>query len=369
MKYLSRSRSVHPTYWPLKIASFAALESAADSSLLAVSLLRTTKFLKEIVVEKDWNNQRTGTNPLSNARQPWEWHVVLSAMNPPQPALWARPKIPTKKAKRAIPVDNPFQNQAMIRAFEVRGAGSSVVNGVYQADQQVDGVQAYRKVGTNIMLHRYPNTERRGTSIWWIADWGPGRRPADGDDTDYYFASSSLGLPPQSGWRIDSKCDGGLPAPVVAPHGVSVQYYQQQIHHQQQQQLTHSRGGAPIQLIRSLPESKYHCRKQSVATSPSSETPKKAMPSVEGVEKENGVDEVKASEPPSKEKNGFCRTTNETCCICLESFKEGESIIRLPCFHIFHSAEISKWLLKNHRCPLCQTSILRGFMEIDEKAS
>mmetsp|Transcript_35767 Transcript_35767/g.57450 ORF Transcript_35767/g.57450 Transcript_35767/m.57450 type:complete len:362 (-) Transcript_35767:162-1247(-) len=272
-------------------------------------------------------------------------------------------------ALSAIPVDNPFQNQAMIRAFEVRGAGSSVVNGVYQADQQVDGVQAYRKVGTNIMLHRYPNTERRGTSIWWIADWGPGRRPADGDDTDYYFASSSLGLPPQSGWRIDSKCDGGLPAPVVAPHGVSVQYYQQQIHHHQQQQLTHSRGGAPIQLIRSLPESKYHCRKQSVATSPSSETPKKAIPSVEGLEKENGVDEVKASEPPSKEKNGFCRTTNETCCICLESFKEGESIIRLPCFHIFHSAEISKWLLKNHRCPLCQTSILRGFMEIDEKAS
>jgi len=279
-------------------------------------------------------------------------------------------------ALSAIPVDNPFQNQPMIRAFEVKGAGSSVVNGVYKVDQQVDGVQAYRKVGTNIMLHRYPNIDRSGASIWWIADWGPGRRPADGDDTDYYFASSSFSLPPQSGWRIDNKCDGVLPPPVVAPHGVSVTYYRQQLHRQQQQQQTHSRGGAPIQLIRSLPESKYHCRKQSAAATSPSKTPKKEASVEEKMEEEEeeeekGEVEAKASGPPTKEKNGFCSsspTTNETCCICLESFKEGDSIIRLPCFHIFHSAEISKWLLKNHRCPLCQTSILRGFMEIDEKA-
>mmetsp|Transcript_19075 Transcript_19075/g.26662 ORF Transcript_19075/g.26662 Transcript_19075/m.26662 type:complete len:325 (-) Transcript_19075:401-1375(-) len=232
-------------------------------------------------------------------------------------------------ALSAIPVDNPFQNQPMIRAFEVRGAGSAIVNGIYQAQQQVDGVQAYRKVGTNIMLHRYPNSGGSGSSVWWIADWGAGRRPADGDDTDYYFNNSQLPVPPQNGWRLDNACQGAHPAPIVVPHGTHIQSYEI---YRQQQPLRSARGGAPIQIIRSLPESKYKSKM------------------------------IKKTDADGKEKE---IATPETCCICLSEFKDGESIVRLPCLHIFHTEEISKWLMKSHKCPLCNTSVLQGFMAME----
>ena len=56
----------------------------------------------------------------------------------------------------------------------------------------------------------------------------------------------------------------------------------------------------------------------------------------------------------------------ERCCICLEDFKEDDVVRRLPCLHIFHKDEIDKWLLRNHHCPLCQTSIGKGFEIPDE---
>jgi len=230
-------------------------------------------------------------------------------------------------ALSAIPVDNPFQNQPTITAFEVRGAGTEVVNGVYTADRIVDGVQAYRKQGTNIMLHRYPSLDRSGTTVWWIADWGVGGQPADNDDTDYYFVNSHLSLPPQSGWRHDEHCRGVHPPPSVLPHGVTGMNSAAYTNYTRQH-VRNTRGGAPMQIIRSLPESKYT---------------KKMAP-----------------------KDGKDSATNEKCCICLNDFEEGETIIRLPCLHIFHKEEISKWLLKNHKCPLCNTSILRGFMIPEE---
>jgi len=146
-------------------------------------------------------------------------------------------------ALSAIPVDNPFQSNNNYRAFEVRGAGSSIVNGIYEATSQVDGVRAYRKIGTNIMLHRFPNMDRSGTSVWWIADWGEGQRPADGDDTDYYFASSSLATPPQHGWSVDNGCAGDQPPPIVIPCGGQRGGQQQRIY---QQAIQPSRSGGKL---------------------------------------------------------------------------------------------------------------------------
>ncbi|GAB5355299.1 hypothetical protein AAMO2058_000193200 [Amorphochlora amoebiformis] len=235
-------------------------------------------------------------------------------------------------ALSAIPVDNPFRStQPRVAAYEVRGAGSEVVNGIYEVDQQVDAVRSYRKRGTNIMLHRYPSMDNNGATVWWIADWGPGGRPADGDDTDYYFASSSSSTPPQNGWRVDTACHGRNPPPMVIPYGA---YGQRPVGFHMPQPVSHSRGGAPLQLIKSLPECKYI---------------KKNGPQKEGDEE-------------GKNTKGESKATNDICCICLDQFKDGDSIIRLPCLHIFHSEEITKWLQKKHRCPLCQTSILQGFM-------
>jgi len=50
----------------------------------------------------------------------------------------------------------------------------------------------------------------------------------------------------------------------------------------------------------------------------------------------------------------------ETCSICLEDFKEGETIRVLPCDHVFHPLCVDEWLQKwNRCCPLCKSAIKR----------
>ena len=46
------------------------------------------------------------------------------------------------------------------------------------------------------------------------------------------------------------------------------------------------------------------------------------------------------------------------CIICFEYFNENEEIIKLNCFHIFHSNCIEKWLTKNKFCPICKKDYL-----------
>merc|ERR1712146_373411 len=80
-----------------------------------------------------------------------------------------------------------------------------------------------------------------------------------------------------------------------------------------------------------------------------SETDLSTLPSSKFVarrKKENG-DDSKGSNKSQTEK--------EECCICLEEFKEGDDIKRLPSLHIFHSHEIDKWLRENNSCPICKT--------------
>ena len=49
--------------------------------------------------------------------------------------------------------------------------------------------------------------------------------------------------------------------------------------------------------------------------------------------------------------------TNE-CPISLEEFKEGDSIIELPCNHIFNENNIKNWLKEKPNCPVCRTNII-----------
>jgi hypothetical protein len=51
-----------------------------------------------------------------------------------------------------------------------------------------------------------------------------------------------------------------------------------------------------------------------------------------------------------------------SCCICQDEIKKGESVISLPCSHIFHSvndncAGIETWIQKTGNCPLCKKPI------------
>ena len=46
---------------------------------------------------------------------------------------------------------------------------------------------------------------------------------------------------------------------------------------------------------------------------------------------------------------GHCRS----CAICVENFRRGDSIKRLPCMHGFHSSCIDEWIPRRPTCPLC----------------
>ena len=57
---------------------------------------------------------------------------------------------------------------------------------------------------------------------------------------------------------------------------------------------------------------------------------------------------------------GACvqRRESEECPICLEDFKEGEPVKRLPCGHLFHAACVKEWIVDVRGvCPLCRQGI------------
>merc|ERR1719242_2878854 len=67
--------------------------------------------------------------------------------------------------------------------------------------------------------------------------------------------------------------------------------------------------------------------------------------------------ENEATEEDDDETNNEVKE-KETCSICLEPFKNGDTIKRLPCLHIFHQNEIDRWLLTgNDKCPICRMPI------------
>lgn len=52
-----------------------------------------------------------------------------------------------------------------------------------------------------------------------------------------------------------------------------------------------------------------------------------------------------------------CRVVQD-CGICLETFMEGDELIRLPCGHRFHSACLDPWVRKCGDCPFCRRGIV-----------
>ncbi|CAG5103790.1 Oidioi.mRNA.OKI2018_I69.chr1.g937.t1.cds [Oikopleura dioica] len=56
------------------------------------------------------------------------------------------------------------------------------------------------------------------------------------------------------------------------------------------------------------------------------------------------------------------RSNKESKCpICLEEFKSGDEIFRLPiCKHDFHRNCIRPWLKKRRTCPICRSDVLQS---------
>ena len=62
-------------------------------------------------------------------------------------------------------------------------------------------------------------------------------------------------------------------------------------------------------------------------------------------------------------KNCIYKSFNSSCSvkecpISLEEFKEGDSIIELPCNHIFNENNIKNWLKEKPNCPVCRMSLI-----------
>ncbi len=52
------------------------------------------------------------------------------------------------------------------------------------------------------------------------------------------------------------------------------------------------------------------------------------------------------------------REETPTCSVCLESYREGETVRTIPCFHTFHAKCIDPWLAEKAECPICKHSAI-----------
>ncbi len=48
---------------------------------------------------------------------------------------------------------------------------------------------------------------------------------------------------------------------------------------------------------------------------------------------------------------------SRTCTICYCEFKLKEKYMRIPCMHLFHADEITKWFSEHKTCPVCRVDM------------
>ena len=64
--------------------------------------------------------------------------------------------------------------------------------------------------------------------------------------------------------------------------------------------------------------------------------------------------------------NNIVKSTD--CTICLELFKDTETVIITKCNHLYHKTCIDKWLVDySVKCPICRNDIIEGTPDIDEE--
>lgn len=80
----------------------------------------------------------------------------------------------------------------------------------------------------------------------------------------------------------------------------------------------------------------------------------------------NGMDEVAWS----KIKHYKAKTTSSpstVCCICIERFVKDQTLVELPCKHLFHDQCIKDWLEHHHICPMCRADLKTQIPEPEQK--
>ncbi|KAL3765507.1 hypothetical protein ACHAWO_011105 [Cyclotella atomus] len=75
-------------------------------------------------------------------------------------------------------------------------------------------------------------------------------------------------------------------------------------------------------------------------------------------------EEEEVSTSASKLEEGLVLSMDEeepSCSICLCEYEMGESVMRLPCNHIYHESCLDSWVTNHVRCPLCNFDLMEGF--------
>jgi hypothetical protein len=61
---------------------------------------------------------------------------------------------------------------------------------------------------------------------------------------------------------------------------------------------------------------------------------------------------------PKRSQESSSGESIKTCSICLETYREGETVRTIPCFHTFHAKCIDPWLSEKAECPICKHSAI-----------
>jgi len=83
-----------------------------------------------------------------------------------------------------------------------------------------------------------------------------------------------------------------------------------------------------------------------------------------GKGKVGGGGPAAAAESPSSDAQSQVqdKAEDDKCCICMAPYEQGEELMRLPCFHCFHSECSRTWLVVKASCPVCNERIDRGYV-------
>lgn len=77
-------------------------------------------------------------------------------------------------------------------------------------------------------------------------------------------------------------------------------------------------------------------------------------------QREGGSSSGSSSTAGPSSKKESSKNEAEKCAICLGEYEDGEEVKTLPCFHVFHTECVDKWLKVNKICPFCKQSIRPG---------
>ena len=57
----------------------------------------------------------------------------------------------------------------------------------------------------------------------------------------------------------------------------------------------------------------------------------------------------------------------DTCCVCSETYKDGDEVTWMPCQHLIHAACLRPWLEATNSCPVCRFEIATDDPEYESK--